>query len=176
MGAPQIDDTLFPIGEVSFIEAGQAVTAGEAGDSQAIQLDCVLPVNYAYTLVDINLNLSLTNDMDFDNWSPMARCSFRDTSVGGTKRKIVVFALVSAGAFGEFGGGSELIMSPFNGRIPRDLKQVPTGNPGNVNLEIFWVNDSLNGEIAFLGFSVRFMQYSIAVASHATVNTPQLVR
>lgn len=176
MGAPQIDDTQFPIGEVSFIEINQAVDAADM-NGQLIEINCVLPVNYAYAMVEIYLSLFAGETQDADNWSEVAQCHFRSTSLGVPHiRRVTNFALVSPGEAGEFFGGREEFRSPFNGVVPKEIKNVPVGNRGNVNLEILWSNDSPNGAAANLAFSIRFVQYSIAIAQHATVNTPQLVR
>jgi len=171
LSPPLIDSSAMPIGEVHFTIPGASVDAGGVAEDQHLRISCLLPINFAYVIVESNFTME-GNGEDAGNWNRWGNGLIRNSSVD--PGRVTSPFLVDGHSVSTSFGSTNKTWQAAN--LPNGIWFVPSGNSGQVNCTFDFHNLDLDGGQTFVGFNVRFLQYKIAQAHHAVVNAPTLVR
>lgn len=166
IGEPEIWWTPYPKAEIVFNTSGEAVTKGEAADSQQLVINCDLQQSYAYVLMD--LNLMLTSATDMADWNNISHTVLRD-GVPPIWTQFIPFE--SNGA----GGVATFTWRQFRHVGDITQKVLLAVNPGT-RLAITIENPVVDGDAASASFFARFLQFDLNQGYRTSVNTPILVR
>lgn len=157
-----------PRGEVSYNILNGVVTAGAAGDSQALFVRCVLPANFSYALVDIYASLVGTALGDSDDWDDGGLFTMVEI-VDGVQ---TMACFMGGHATGIAGVIKSWIWPKTVGRVVKGGSTAGAAIVPTLNLQ----NQVLDGAANSLQFYARFLQYDIVQQHHIGVNTAILTR
>lgn len=158
-----------PRAEVHYDIIGGSVTLSGVGDQQAIEVLCFLPVNFAYAIVDLFMDLCIAGTAA-NTWDRSARCSFNNANVGRTIS--VIFPAQAA-------EDSNTVNSQCLQWVPSTLPKIVQAAPPGINdpfLHVGIENSELNKGAGTFNFFARFLQYDIEQWHHAEVNDAKLIR
>jgi len=167
-GGMDLVNTPVPRAELNFqIELG-AVTLSGVGDTQAVNIKCVLPLSFAYLVQEISITGFFGTDAnDWDDWGI---CRIKSINTEPTQTWQHSFDLWSRGAFGVGldGKNYHLNTSP-------DLNRLAI--PGvSADLTVILANTASNKSAMTINFLARFLQYDINQAFSLGPNVPVPVR
>jgi len=169
-GSMEKVNTPIPRAEINFEINNGAVTLSGVGDSQTIDITCVLPLSFAYVVQEI----SLTNlvGVDGDAWEPIGICRIRNNSIELPTWKH---------SMDLFSRGHYFVSATTRGRgyhlaSPGELNRMII--PGtSANLVIQLSNITLNQSAMTIdGFLARFLVFDVNQAYFYGGNTPIPVR
>lgn len=158
-----------PFAEIGYAVVGGAIAVEAGGDSQKIDVQCNLPVNFAFSLMSLSAKLSGT---DIADWEAVADCFMTDGATTGGEKRTKLIAIPS---------WSEGITGTDKVRIYRfDFKGLGVILPGNAvsipQIRFILSNDTVDGSAMTLNFFARVLQFNIEQAYYFAVNSPMPVR
>lgn len=165
LGEPDIWWTPYPRAELVFNSYQTAVTLAGVGDTQALAINCALPVSYAYVLVDLTMFLYSVNA---DDWLSGATVQLQDATVP-TWAYVIPVETVAKGNDGTF---ETRTWFPSAGLPQKTILATSAG--AGLNLDFY--NPTTNGAAATIRFFARFLQYDLNQGFRTSVNTPALIR
>jgi len=168
--------TELPRSEITFnIKNGAIVAGGGVDDDQLLNIMCVLPVNFAYVLVDIHMQLfssAVLDNADIDDWDATAEASVIESSEFSDADALWYQQGIS--------NGTLLALDDIQARriwtFDRLMRKVIVPKTTNAVLTVNVGNNTPDGAAAKVNFQARFLVYDIAQAHHVWVNNPSLVR
>lgn len=160
-----IPETSQAKGEVIFKLADGSVAATGAGDNQAIDIDCLLPGDYGYVLIDLAFSINTTAIGGDVEWADDLMCWFQDDQ-GANGSRMFEYAV---GLHAE-GQSQSITDRPWKAYRPLNMPtMVVTGQP---LLTIQALNRTAQTDLCQLNLYARFIQYTVTQQHHAQVNTP----
>lgn len=154
-----------PRAEVRFGEKDAEITLSGTGDDQFARVQCMLPVNYSYTLSEIHIRLfTALNEVDL-TWEPTA------IAILGGEFNIPMEG-VSVNQIPGLQGKRGYMVYTFKD-LPKTVWK-PQAGLAIMNVDMYNVN--LEEPAVKLDFYARFLQFDINQAIDYEVNTPSLVR
>ncbi len=156
----------YPRGQVTFSTPSVAITVAAGGADQAWRINMILPIGYAYVLVEVHLMIQGAI-ADLAGW---------DTVFNG---EINLTNPVRAIAFDGISLGDTFSTSALDRRVftfPDLPKDIIISDDGTAQAG-FRIGDHTTDDGAMTGIVFgRFLQYDVEQAHHYLVQTPQLIR
>ncbi len=156
----------YPRGQVTFSNASVAITVAGAGEDQLWRINMVLPIGYAYVLVEVHFQIQ----------GALADLAGWDTVFNG---EINLTNPVRAIPFDGVSLGDTFATTLLDRRIftfPDLPKDIIISDDGTAQAG-FRVGNHTTDDAAMTGIIFgRFLQYDVEQAHHYLVQTPQLIR
>lgn len=166
-----VPGTAIPVGEFVFNARDVAIDGAGAGDSQQADINCNLPVNFAYALTEVSASIDVTGAAGTNNWELVQFCILHNTKflVGGSQTMEYAIRFESPGEYRNVGVGfkSWSIGQP---QMPKFLSL------GGSLLAVKLSDLTLDDLAAKLNFTARFLQYTLDQIFDVEVNAAILTR
>jgi len=144
-----------------------SVPVEAGGDSQKLDIQCDLPVNFAYVLAEAHFSIF---GADITEWETVADVFLTDGSGSGDQNRTEIKAIP---AWSEGVVGTLLAFRfDFQGlgvTLPANSVSVP-------QMRLIIANDTIDGSVMTVNWSCRFLQFNIEQAYHYAVNSPLPIR
>ncbi len=159
-----------PRSEVTYSILAGAVTVGAVGEDQRVFINCILPINFAYVVVDCFVRLLTADAAD---WGVVGELSCADSD-SSDRTFLASQEMISSGTIDV---PSTTISRVWNAAHPL-LRTVMLKAPASAatRCAVSISNASLAGTAGTLDFYMRFLQFDVEQTHHVGVNWPQLTR
>lgn len=170
---PRNDESIIPLAEIRAAPSGgsTSVAATGAGDNQFVTQTITLPQNYAYALVDLEIEISGAGGGAAINFPQAIFCRFSNAA---SSASLLVPIEVYNHALARFASVNVPAYVYSAARLPQLVMKPEAGDAAILELQAF--NTTANdGAYTWISFA-RFLQYSLDQAFDYRVNTPLPVR
>lgn len=157
----------WPNAEQRFCVLAGAVDVEAGGDSQKVDIQCDLPVNFAYTLMEIHMSIF---GADIADWETNGDCFFTD-GTGSLPQGRTMISAIPAWSEGVVG-----TLLAFRFDFQGMGVQLPANAVSTPQLRFIMANDTIDGSAMTVNFCARFLQFNIEQAHHFEVNSAMAVR
>ncbi len=167
------DVSYIPRGHLTAHIFGGVVPLSGIGDNQLVRIDAVLPINYAYAIVDLQVSIVADSGLTM-GFMDSGLCRWENVSSGGSRDIVIDFELQGgndvtmgtgptvARAYGPVGGSKEIfnsiLVSHVNGLGPALLTQ--------------FFNLTANDIAYSVQYYAKFLQFDVLQVSNWEVNAP----
>jgi len=163
------DKSEIPRAEVRYFVNAGAITDSGVGDTQSVRIQCDLPKNFAYVLLDLNMSMYSTAvaPIGFNNAiASIADANFSQFNITWGLEKMASQSL-GALAFDTWNCSRDNLPS---------VTLIPPSDGSMIQLTVDLYNETTNQTGYAAYFFARFARYDISQAYHWAVNTPTLTR
>ncbi len=169
-----IDRTSIPRGEIRFVIKDGVIPLSAVGDNQALTVQCTLPNNWAYVLMDLFLSIRSTVDAEANGWGATALAILLDSLSDANYEQR--FAMVSDSIGNELSATEVFETRAYHPpRLPT-VTMVPPASATGPFLQVDVLNATANQGAYQVQFLARFLQYDYEQAHDFRVNQPFLIR
>ena len=168
------DQSQVPRQACSFNSSANIIPVPNAGDTQATVVKTILPIGYAYVLLEASMVLD-SLDGGANNFLDTMGCFAIDSIVSARRTYESFFAMTSPGLIQSSPQSTtKSRVYQTAGRAPKHVILPAEGQQAQISFR----NDNTvadDGQYR-LSFRATFLMYDISQSHHFAVNTPQLVR
>lgn len=161
------EKSYLPRAKVEFQANNASIAAKTIGNTLTANVTCELPVNYAYVLCGIHVEVGSTTDMTSD--------AFQDNGYGQLNPDTTVtndrlyFPIVSDGPI-NLGATDRKVWYPKN--TPGNVILNFAGNSPTLFMQLYDDVTAAGAAARSMYFTATFLQYDIRQADHVRVNAP----